>query len=64
MTQVRSYKFGTYSETVDGKKWAQSFSQKCDSDAQAELEARNYCAETETDAVYIRRAGAEWYCRA
>jgi hypothetical protein len=58
-----TYKFGTLTETPNGKKWSHTFTRRCDSDAQAELEARNHCQKNRLDGLYIRRGDVEWYCR-
>jgi len=56
-----NYKFGTYEDTPDWKRFVTHVSMKCDSDAQAELNARNYCSHNNLDGITIRRGDAEWY---
>lgn len=58
---MHNYKFGKYNDTPDGKRFFTYRSMKCDSDAQAELSARNYCDHNGLDGVIIRRTEAEWY---
>ena len=56
-----TYKFGTRKETVDGKVFDLKFKKKCDSDAQAELHARNFAMHNKIDGVIIQRGDVEWF---
>jgi len=70
----KTYKFGTYIDTPDGKKFRTITSAKSDSDAQAELTAKQFGEYPEdydlTDmngdpliGLHIRRAGQEWFTK-
>ncbi len=73
MTIGIDYKFGTYDETVDGKKFRTIHKANCDSDAQAELEVKHIGGRDDLDltnmdgdnlrGLYIRRGDAEWFVR-
>jgi len=56
-----TYKFGQYQETCDGRKFNVLFSKKCDSDAQAELNARNFSNNNHLNGIIIRRGDVEWF---
>jgi len=56
-----NYKFGTYEDTPGWKRFVTHHSMTCDSDAQAEINARNFCVYNGLDGIIIRRGGAEWY---
>ena len=60
-TEMKTYKFGTYSETVDGKNFDMIASVKCDSDAQAELVARHKMEDGNLNGIYIQRGNVEWF---
>lgn len=61
---MKTYRFGHYQETVDGKKFITERSAKYDSDAQAELEARRFANKNNMKGVTIKRGDATWYISA
>jgi hypothetical protein len=73
MTKLISYSIGTYEQTDEGKEWVSVRVGQFDSDAQAELTVREIGPDgrnvpTDDDGehlagLYIRRPGAEWFCR-
>lgn len=56
-----NYTFGQYIDNGDGRRFSVLFKKKCDGDAQAELNARNFAQFNNLDGITIRRGDAEWF---
>ena len=58
------YTIGEYAESANGKIFIAIKTVKCDSDSQAEHEARRVCEDTGEAGYTIQRGNVEWYSRA